>query len=549
MIEDAERLDTRATLDADVCVIGAGAAGITMALSLARAGVSVILLEGGRRTAHAASQELFRGEVDDPSRHAPTDRYRRRQLGGASTIWGGQCVPFDPIDFEPRPWVDSPGWPIRYEELVGFYPEANRWCEAGDFAYRRDAAAALCPSEPMVGGWQGRDVDIESLERFSRPTDFGRRYARELREQRGLRVLLGANVIDLETTEDRSTVVSVKAATLGGRRLRVRAGSFVMATGGLETPRVLLCAMARRSLDLGASARNVGRYYMTHLAGNVGRVTLSAPSVHGYRRDDAGVYCRSRFTIAEASQRAARIGNMAARLHFTDPGDPSHRNGVLSLAFLARGLIGWEYSVRLRPDRPRPILPHVTNVIRDLPRTAAFAARWVALRRLVGRRLPSVVVEPRHGVHSLDVHAEQAPNPESRITLGAGLDRFGNPTLRVEWRHSPIDLRTVRVGVAMIATDLQRSGAGRIEWSDQSVDVEMLRHGAYGGHHIGTARMAERPEDGVVDRNCRVHGTRNLYIAGSAVFPTCGQAPPTLTIVAMALRLADHLAPIAHAAK
>jgi choline dehydrogenase-like flavoprotein len=541
MIEFAEQLAEGALIEADVCVVGAGAAGITLALTLSKAGSRVVLAEGGFRYADRRSQELLHGEVVDPRVHAMPEHYRRRQLGGATSIWGGQCVPLDPIDLEERDWIGSARWPIEYSILQQHYPAANLWCEAGECAYV-DRLATRLGYGALVDSFEDDIVLAESLERFSRPTDFGSRYRGELQAAPGLRVVLGANAVGLDSTEDRRSIQAVKFASLGNRRFKVKARQFVLAMGGLETPRFLLVASSRGQLSLGAATAHVGRYYMTHLAGSTGRVTLQKPSRHGYQRDADGIYCRRRFTVSPAAQRASKMGNFAARLHFTDPADPGHRSGVLSLAFLARRLLSHEYSVRLDPRGPSRSLAHASNLIRDLPQTTRFCGRWAVRRWFASRKLPSVVIDPVEGAYSLDIHAEQVPNEQSRVALADTLDRFGNPVLRIDWRHTQQDIETVISGVRLIGEALQRRAVGRLDWDQDAVAADILKYGAYGGHHIGTARMSDSARTGVADRDCRVFGTENLYLAGSSVFPTSGQAPPTLTIVALALRLSAHLA-------
>jgi len=148
----------------------------------------------------------------------------------------------------------------------------------------------------------------------------------------------------------------------------------------------------------------------------------------------------------------------------------------------------------------------------------------------------------RANLFSLDFHAEQQPNPLSRVTLSEQLDPFGMPRIHVDWRYTAIDVDTVKRSLALLAADLSQSGVGRFEYDPDSVEEEVTRYGAYGGHHIGTVRMGNSPRDSVVDINGRVHGVHNLYVAGSAIFPTSSQANPTLTVIAMALRLAEHLA-------
>jgi choline dehydrogenase-like flavoprotein len=213
--------------------------------------------------------------------------------------------------------------------------------------------------------------------------------------------------------------------------------------------------------------------------------------------------------------------------------------------YLAKPFIAYEYASRLHGRGRLPaegLCGHVRNVALDLPAVAAFGLHWLRRRKLAARKFPSLVAHPRNGIYSLDFHAEQAPNPDSRVRLTRERDRLGVPKIHVDWRMSAVDLRTVRLSLAALAEDFSASGCAELRYDSAEILDVMQRDGAYGGHHIGTARMSVSPRDGVVDETCRVHGVRNLYVAGSAVFPTSSQANPTLTIVAMAVRLAAQLA-------
>jgi choline dehydrogenase-like flavoprotein len=186
-------------------------------------------------------------------------------------------------------------------------------------------------------------------------------------------------------------------------------------------------------------------------------------------------------------------------------------------------------------------IAHVRNVATEPFTTADFVLHLVRKRFLAPRKFPSIIVQPPSGRFSIDFHAEQQPNPESRVQLGTQHDKLGMPRLRVDWHYSSTDIHTVAEAFRMMAEELARSGCGRLEYQPDTLEQSMVRDGAYGGHHIGTARMGASPSTSVVNSDCRVHGLHNLFIASSAVFPTSGQANPTLTIVALALRLADHL--------
>jgi choline dehydrogenase-like flavoprotein len=547
MIEDATQLDSGQRLEADVCIVGAGAAGISLALQFAGASQSVVVLESGGFTPDPATQALYAGEVADEQLHSPPDRYRQRRFGGSTTIWGGRCMPFDPIDFETRPYVPHSGWPLGFEELRPYYERANELVEAGDFAYTVETAFPPGEARPLIAGFQSDRVTTNTLERFSCPTDFGRRYAHRLRAARNVRVLLNANVTELVTSAAGRRVTSVTVRTLGGKRATVAARQFVLATGGLEVPRLLLASRAVHRDGIGNARGLVGRFYMCHLAGTVGSLTLTAPRDavwHGYLVSPDGIYCRRRFALTPETQRELGIGNFIARLHHPRITDPAHRTGALSFLYLAKPFISYEYGKRLHGGEAFSLpswLRHARNVAADPLETFGFCVHLLRRRILAERKFPSIVVRPRANRFSVDFHAEQRPNPESRITLTDRLDALGMPRLRVDWRYTAWDIETIDKGLRVLAEELGRTGMGRLDYDPETLEAEAVRYGAYGGHHLGTARMGTSPAESVVDRDCRVHDVDNLFVASSAVFPTSSQANPVLTIVALALRLADHL--------
>ncbi|AZG09792.1 GMC family oxidoreductase [Pigmentiphaga sp. H8] len=545
MLLDANTLPQDARLHADICIVGAGAAGIAMALSLADSGLDVIVLEAGGQEPEPRTQALYEGTVEDAALHSPLDRYRQRELGGSTTIWGGRCMPLDPIDFEARPYIAGSGWPIGAEDLAPYYPAANAWCEAGDYAYTM-AEAFAGPRRPMLDGFDESHFSTHTLERFSCPTNFGGRYLQRLRTAPDLRVVLHANVTRLELDEAGEAIRRVEFKTLDGKTFAVSADSVVLAAGGLEVVRLLLNSPGRTGRGLGNAHDVVGRYYMCHLAGTIGNLVLAPPhrAWHGYDVADDGTYCRRRLALRPGVQREQGIGNFVARLHHPRITDPAHGTAILSLLFLARAFVPYEYAKRLHGDERVTVgawLRHGVNVLRGAPSVVGFLWHWLRDRTLAARKFPSIIVYPRTERYSLDFHAEQEPNRESRVSLGASVDELGMRRLHVDWRYTRQDVATVQKSLALLAADVRDSGIGEFDYDPGVVEREMTRYGAYGGHHIGTARMGDDPRTSVVDRNCRVHEVRNLYVAGAAVFPTSSQANPTLTLVALALRLARHL--------
>lgn len=545
MIIDALELPAGTELQADVCIVGSGAAGIALALPFADGRHEVIVIEAGGARHEPETQALYAGEVADTRLHPPLDRYRERRYGGSTTTWGGRCVPFDPIDFEVRDYVPHSGWPIGHETLQPYYARATQLCEAGECAF--DAASAFPRGlPPLLAGFDSASFSTDTLERFSCPTDFGRRYRQRLDAAANLRVLLHANVTGVELGDDGRAVSAVRAASLGGKTLRVRARCVILAAGGLENARLLLASDEVQRTGIGNAHDLVGRYYMCHLAGTTGTLALE-PGVavrYGYDVSDDGIYCRRRFALRADAQRRLGVGNFIARLHHPRITDPAHGSGALSLLYLAKPFIPYEYAKRLHGDDAHGIgrwLAHLGNLVRDPLQAFAFAWQMLTQRKLAERKFPSIIIEPRRPRFSLDFHAEQLPNPDSRVTLGSERDALGMRRLHLDWRYRREDVETVARALATFAADVRASGIGRYDYDPDAIEAEMLRYGAYGGHHIGTARMGRSPREGVVDTNLQVHGVDNLFVAGAAVFPTSSQANPTLTIVALSLRLAGHL--------
>lgn len=546
MILDAYDLPADSALEADLCIVGAGAAGIAIALELAGTPLDVLLLESGGMQEEKATQDLYAGTVSDERLHSPPDRYRQRRFGGTTTIWGGRCMPFDPIDFEARDFMPNSGWPFGRAAIDPYYPRANHLCEAGAFAYTVEEAFDR-PTRPMIEGFDSANFSTDTLERFSCPTNFGARYEHRLRAAANVRVILHANVTQLELDASGAHVQSARIATLNGRHGSVRARRFVLATGGLEVARLLLASRGVQHNGIGNQHDVVGRYYMCHLAGTVGALSIERPlgSVwNGYDVSDEGVYCRRRIALNAAAQARHRIGNFVARLHHPRITEPAHRNSILSLLFLAKFVIPYEYGKRLHGDERTTTmnwLKHIRNVVSGPFDAAAFGWHMLRDRKLAERKFPSIIIKPKANLFSLDFHAEQQPNPESRITLGSDVDALGLPRLRIDWRYTTVDVDTVTRSIALLAEDFDRSRVGKLTYDPASLEFEMTRYGAYGGHHIGTARMGTDRRTSVVDGDCKVHGVDNLFIASAAVFPTSSQANPTLTVVALALRLAARL--------
>lgn len=535
MLIDARTLDQDPET-ADVCIVGGGAVGLAIAAQLIRRGLDVVVLEAGGEEITEDSQAFLQGEVAEGSHHWAPDHYRVRALGGASILWGGRSIPYDPIDFEPRPWAPHSGWPISYDTLAAWYPAALKEAEAGAFDQT--------PSGPIAPGLDSAWLHT-TIERFSRPTNFRWRYHQDITGSANGRIFIHAPVTAVRLAADGRKVDHLEIAAPDGGRRRVKGRDYVICAGGLENARLLLASNDIMSDGIGGGW--LGRGYMCHMAATFGEITFTGPgSAIGwdYERDADGIYIRRRLALTEKAQRELELLNFTCRLHIADAKDPSHRDPILSFIFLAAYLVKYEYSRENREaDRSWPVYSrHLANVARDPLRLAEFIRTWGAKRYLQDRRIPSIALSSKTNRYPLEFHSEQAPNWDSRVMLSDQRDALGMPRLRIDWRPTDLDFRTIRESYRLMARELERTGTGRLAFDDSRLEAVTLEAGAYGGHHTGTTRMSATPADGVVDPDCRVHGIENLFIGGCSVLPTSSQANPTLTALAVGLRLADHLA-------
>lgn len=555
MLLDLAKSAAPARLEADVVIIGAGAAGIVLALELSESGLAVLLVEAGGEKFEAASQEFYRAEVIEPESHGPVHMFRRRVLGGSTSVWGGRCIPFDPIDFETRPWISYGRWPITYDDVAVHYAKALDYADAGPAIF--DAAAAI-PGEPgpMVGGVTSPDVVLDRIERFSHPLHFGAQYKSRLAADLGIRVLLNAPVEQILTAHDGNVAAGVRIVTPSGKRLILHAPRVIIAAGGLETARLLLASREARSAGLGNEHDLVGRFYQCHFEGELGEVRFIKPidSVRmDYQRSVEGVYCRRYIWLSPEAQRAKQLAGLVIRPNHPNIVDPEHRNPVLSAMYLVKSQIVPEYARKLtsledqkRLERGESVAAfwgrHLRNMILGSPELLAFSADFARRRTFAKRKLPSVVLKDSRNVYPLDINAEQEPNRESRITLGDERDQHGVPRLLIDWRTTSADHHRLAEGLKTVQAAFASSATSSLHFTSAEFELALNRKIPVGGHHIGTARMAESAAEGVCDGNCELFSTRGVYIAGAAAFSTSGFANPTLTLIALALRLAQHIA-------
>ena len=528
LIDLRQHPEAAASSHSDVCIIGAGAAGINLARALVAKGHTVCLLESGGLDYEQATQNLYRGANVGMEYYDLVDS-RLRFFGGTVAIWGGRCALYNAIDFEKRDWVPHSGWPINREAILPWYKAAHDSLELGRFNYEDNiwAEMGLAPQ-----GFDPAKID-SVLWRFDEMAErFTASRSRDLLDGPNVRVLIHANAVRLQASADASQIDHVVAQALGGPPVEVKAHHYVLATGAIENARLLLASNDVATAGLGNSHDQVGRYFMEHPVGRIARVETPDPY---------GLWARfqKRF-MADGPPLAPviRLGDDAQRQH-------QALNSIATLKLQrdpGKGValgnkVYHNIKHSLAPDRKGRFLDHAYRGIRA----------W--FHRNIRGSVESL--RARTGITQLYLimRGEQAPNPDSRILLSAERDSLGNPLANLDWQLSEQDKHTGRVLVETFAAELQRLGLGTAHasaWLAESgttwpVDPTIGNHPIGGYHHMGGTRMSASPATGVVDADCAVHGLHNLHVAGSSVFPTGGWANPTLTIIAFALRLADHL--------
>lgn len=533
-------------VDYGLCVVGAGPVGLALALEAADAGLRVLLVDAGdERSGRHDVPASRRSEprILDTARHAPMAQIARRGVGGTSWMWGGRCVPFEPIDFESRSYVPSSGWPLDHTDVRPWLTSAAAYLDCGSATFRSD--------DP---DWPGlEDVAMSQFERWARQPKLGPRLGARVREHAGIDTLYDATVTDI-VFEESGAEVDHLIAHVDGHDVELRAREHALALGGLETTRLLLSVQQRHPGHFGGTDGPLGRYYMGHATGSVANIVLQDPAdaaALDFVHDENDSYVRRRFTLSEPSQREHELLNTSFYLDNPPFYDETHRNATLSLVFLAlavpavgRRILAEGIRLRHIGPAPRHYGRHLHNVLRR-PWRAALDTLNILLRRYLSEvRKPGFVLRNAGGTYALHYHAEQIPNPESRVWLGEETGPDGLPELVIDFRYTEQDIDSVLRFHALLDERLRASGRARIEYLDSEPDraAAVWEQSTDGFHHIGTTRMSADPAQGVVDADCRVHGVANLSIASSSVFPTAGEANPTFLAVCLALRLAHHLA-------
>ena len=519
MIWDLNDLDDGLTLNADLCVVGAGAAGLLLARALMSCGLKIVIVESGGKAVEADVQRLSGGE-------SATDLFRgleagrSRAFGGTTVLWGGQCIRLDPIDFQFRPWVPESGWPVSADDLAPYYAQAESTLE-------------MSPEDIAMPAWERFGLDplafnparLRALHGiFIRRPNLGMRFWAELRKAKSVDVWLHATAQRLSTDASGTNIDGVEIVSLSGKRAEVKARRVVLCAGAIENARLLLLSDEADPRGLGNASDHVGRYLQDHPCGRVATIKTTSPRAlqnHYNMLYGKRIRYLPKIALAEATQRSEGLLNCVGRLAYDYDEDSGTRVMLDILAELRAGHF------------PKSLASRIGHIGAGLPEIAD------SLWRVMAKGLSPA---PRPRAIHLEAFSEQTPEAGNRVMLGDTRDVFGQRQVRIEWRLDSLTMRTLRGFTRVVAEEFARLGLGEIRpttWlHSDTVTVSDIMD-SY--HPAGTTRMASHAGRGVVDTDCQVFGVNGLYAVGSSVFPTSGAANPTLTIAALTLRLADLL--------
>jgi choline dehydrogenase-like flavoprotein len=496
MFIDGRTLPSGTVIETDIAIIGAGAAGITLARELRDSGREITLIESGSLELEADTQALYEGESG--AVEYPLAESRLRYFGGTTNHWGGWCRPLLPIDFEGRVPMGIPAWPLTRAELEPFYRRAQPVCQLGAFDFDDpgpwEARTGLSPI-----ALPGDDL-VTRFFIYSPPTRFGEVYRDDVAKAANVRTTLNSNVVEILPNAEANRIERLKVATLGGNRFEIRPKLCILAVGGIENARLLLASNSVQAAGLGNGNDLVGRYFMEHVTapGDVAAIALADPTRIPY-------YYVHTPDVDRASMRAILMPSDAYL---------KRSNGLsISLSLYEAHKPGAEPKADAKQ-----LEPAVIAMLRSLGGDAAQDGM----------------------IYGVACALEPIPSAENRVTLTRDRDALGLPKLRLTWRPTRTERDALTNNLGALARAFGAwGGAVKLlvpegtDWADDEI--------GWGNHHMGTTRMAADPKQGVVDAHGRVHGIGNLLIAGSSVFPSCGAVNPTYTIVALAIRMADHI--------
>lgn len=507
--------------DCDVVIVGSGAAGISLALELSKSGIHSILLEGGDNSFTEESQDCYKGLSSGHNLPFGLSGSRLRFFGGSTNCWAGGCGELDDQDFLNRSWISSSGWPINKEDLNAYYHRAADFLQIDINRIRKPSEIAGLPT---LDGFELRSLEYTPKVRFSEA------FGGLLKKNSLIKVLINANLTKINRSANGDSVLSIKIESFRGAKSLVKGKFYVLACGGVENPRILLNSEDLNFHAFGNHTDMVGRFFCDHPIAPCATVIGEQGEVHEMKWEERAFWKPNKsgqisapfYRMPYHLQEKYKILNAAIQFHLQDPelGDAE--------------IAAWQIKNYFNDSKEFSLSTKDMLAIAESPIELIQSIRNRQLK--AGLRI------------AMRFQIEQAPNAESRIMLVDDRDSLGIRRIKLSWKFSEIERRTVDVLTAYTAKCLQDQKIGTLKFDKELVEhmTDLPRDLRGGQHHSCTTRMASTDKEGVVDSNLRVFHTKNLFICGSSVFPTNGWVNPTMTIIALSIRLASHLVDCIH---
>lgn len=514
---DLEKVPSGSTFESDICVIGAGVAGLLLSNKLARHGFRVHLLEAGGLHLEQRSQDLYKSEMQGVFYQGATEG-RFRTFGGASTRWGGQLLAYPDEVFEKREALGSIVWPIVESDIRPYYPEIFKIMGVNDLPFTDEFLERF-----------GHRAELKSEQvrvRFSKFAPFskrnlGRTIGRKCLASHRITVFSHANAVSVDLDDEGSHVGSITVKNYQGGTYRFKARDYVICTGTIETSRLLLGSTGRQACGVGNLTDQVGRYFHDHL--KVRAATLGKKSRAAFVKYFSPYYVRN--TLLSPKLEATASWQRDEQLL-----------GTMGHFFIHEGDTEFGLLRQMLVDLQRR--QFAIKSLGRMPLLLSGAVKMAYALKVKGRR----TISSQGGV-TLDLETEQKPRFDSRIRISGRIDSIGLPETIVDWKVSNEEGESVRRFAGVIDRYLKSLGMTEIYWNPEFAEgAEVWTRACTDNlHAMGGARMGTSPESSVVDANLKVHGLANLYIAGCSVFPSGGSSNPTFTMMALACRLGDYL--------
>jgi ribosomal protein L35AE/L33A len=502
------------TFEADICIIGAGAAGFSAGLTLLNSDLKILILEGGNDISSKEAADLHRGEITGHP-HNGIHEARERVIGGTTTTWGGQALPFFKEDFEKRDHVNKSGWPINYKDLEPYYLKSE--------AILGTDTTVPYNYKPWKD-WKIKEPDFTPsaielfVTRWCKIPNFAEQHENKFLLSSNVCLLKNANVVELLPSDIGDNVKALRIRSLHGKSGIVQARFVIAAGGAMETVRLFLASKKFGFNGLGNKYGLVGRYFQDHIAAIVGEIFPSSSkkfydAFDNFFKNGFKYFPRLRLTPSFAERE--KILHASAQIIFSQ----NNNSAKTLMATLKK--------------KSFPSLKACLSLLDPL--TLTYLAK-----SMISWKIKNRGYSPRHGNIFLEIHSEQEPNFESCITLSNKTDALGMPRIQLNWSIPELSLKTIKTTALLVKGEFEKAGLGTVKlipWAEGKSNELPRLTDTY--HQAGGLKMAATPQEGVVDPRCCVFGVNNLYVASSAVFPTSSYSNPTMTTIALAIRVAE----------